>query len=47
MQTAGGGKLTDRGGIAGVREALTEALEAGEASVAQRRLERARASVAR
>jgi [protein-PII] uridylyltransferase len=47
VQTADGGKLTDPRRIAAVRAALTEVLEAGEAYVAQRRLERARASVAR
>ena len=47
VQTANGGKLTDAKRITAVRAALTEALEAGEASVSQRRLERARASVAR
>jgi [protein-PII] uridylyltransferase len=47
VQTADGGKLVDPKRITALKAALTEVLEAGEAGVAQRRLERARASVAR
>jgi [protein-PII] uridylyltransferase len=48
VQTAQGGKLSDPKRIAGIRAALTEVLAEGEpAQPKGRRLERARASVAR
>jgi len=48
VQTAEGGKVSDPRRIAGIRSALTEVLEEGEpAEPKGRRLERARASVAR